>query len=564
MAQEKKQSFMKGAAILSASTLLVKILGLLFSIPLANVIEPAAMSYFYTAYDIFAIFLMLSTAGLPVAVSRMVGTAYAKGRKKEADRVFGVAFWLFFTIGLIGSLIMFFCPQQIADFYKNPRATYAIMALAPTLFFLSIMSALRGYFQGRSNMVPTAISQSIEAITKVIIGVGLAVFILQQAEGAQDQHEYHMWASVGAITGVSISAFLGMLYLIAYKLRQNHKDRGMLAADTSPVSGRKELLIQLVRFAVPITLGSCFLSILDSVDSAVIMDRLQTAAGFTTSGAETLRAMLGHARKFFDLPGAFVIPIANSLLPALSGAIASKDSRSIDTISSVSMRVTLLISIPSSVGMAIFAEPICGLLLAGRPEAAAATAPLLAVLSIAIAFNATLYTGNAILQSFGRPVMPVLNMAAGGVLKIALSYFLAGIPEINAMGSSISTVASYFLIMVLNFACIRSSLPNMDSVASMAFPILLSSGVMGVASYGAYQGLCLFLSPQVAVIPAICIAIAVYVFCIVVFKAVTYEDVAMLPKGEALARLLKVQKKSRPRHMRRRASRMSKRFRHGR
>jgi len=557
MAQEKKQSFMKGAAILSASTLLVKILGLLFSIPLANVIEPAAMSYFYTAYDIFAIFLMLSTAGLPVAVSRMVGTACARGRRKEADRVFSVAVWLFVGIGLIGTLIMILFPQQIANFYQNPRASYTIVALAPTLFFLSVMSALRGYFQGRSNMVPTAISQSIEAITKVIIGVGLAVFILKQ-------YDSHMWAAVGAITGVSVSAFLGMVYLIIYKLRQKRRDREALAQDHSEPPSRKELLIQLVRFAIPITLGSCFLSVLDSVDSAVIMGQLQNAAGFSEDAAATLRALLGHARKFFDLPGAFVIPIANSLLPALSGAIASKDNRSIDNITSVSMRVTLLISIPSSVGMAVFAEPICGLLLAGRPETAAATAPLLSMLSVAIAFNATLYTGNAILQSFGRPVIPVINMAVGGVIKIALSYVLAGIPAINAMGSAISTVVSYFVIMVLNFIAIRSSLPNMDSVVGMSLPILVSAAVMGFVSYGCYWGLCLFLSPRIAVLPSIVVAVAVYAVCIVLFRAVTYDDVVMLPKGETLARLMKVKKKVRPRHMRPRASKANNRTRHAR
>ena len=204
MAGEKKQSFVAGAAILSASTLLVKILGLLFSIPLANVIDDRAMSYFYTAYDIFGVFLVLSTAGLPVAVSRMVGTAYAQGRQKEADRVFSVAFWLFFTIGLLGCLAMFFGAVPIAEFSGNPRADKAVMALAPTMFFISIMSALRGYFQGRSNMVPTAVSQIIEATTKVFIGVGLAAFIISR-------YQDDAWAAVGAITGVSISAGLGSL-----------------------------------------------------------------------------------------------------------------------------------------------------------------------------------------------------------------------------------------------------------------------------------------------------------------------------------------------------------------
>lgn len=543
MAGEKKQSFVAGAAILSASTLLVKILGLLFSIPLANVIDDRAMSYFYTAYDIFGVFLVLSTAGLPVAVSRMVGTAYAQGRQKEADRVFSVAFWLFFTIGLLGCLAMFFGAVPIAEFSGNPRADKAVMALAPTMFFISIMSALRGYFQGRSNMVPTAVSQIIEATTKVFIGVGLAAFIISR-------YQDDAWAAVGAITGVSISAGLGTLYLVCYKLRQNRLDKKLRAGDGMAAAPRKELLVHLIRFAVPITLGSCFLSLLDFVDSAILMDRLQNAAGFTLDASEAMKGVLGHARKFFDLPGSFVVPISTSLLPVLSGAVASKDQRSVDHITSISMRITLLISIPASVGMCLFSSPICQLLLANKPDTAAAAAPLLATLSLAIAFSSTLFTTNAILQSFGKPTIPVLNMAIGGVVKIAVSYVLIGFPKINAMGSAISTVVSYLLIVILNLIQIRRLMPHMDSTVKTALPMLLSALVMGTVSYAAYFGLCLFLSPKVAVVPAILLAVVVYGACAVLFRAVTYDDVVLLPKGETLARLLRLQKHSAPRHMR--------------
>lgn len=542
MAQEKKQSFMKGAAILTASTLIVKILGLLFSIPLANLIDTEGMSYFYTAYDVFGVFLMLSTAGLPIAVSRMVGTAYSQGRKKEADRVFSVAFWLFFFIGITGCLLMFFGSRQIAQFYGNPDAVYAIMALSPTVFFISVMSALRGYFQGRSNMVPTAVSQTIEAITKVAVGVGLAIYILQRYDSSE-------WAAVGAIIGVSVSALLGTIYLTVYKLNQKRKDRA--AGEEDPTSAsRKELLTTLLKFAVPITIGSCFLSLLDLVDGGVMMNQLQHTAGFTELQAKDMQALLGHARKFYDLPGAFVIPISTSLLPVLSGAVASGDSETADRISSTSLRVTLLIAIPASVGMCLFAEPICGLLLAGSPSAAAGTAPLLAMLSVAIAFNGTLYVTNAILQSFGRPALPVINMAIGGVVKIALSYMLTGMPEVNAMGSAISTVVSYCLIMVLNFIAIRRSQPNLDSIVKTALPLIFSAAIMGGVSYGAYWGMCFFLPPRLAVLPAILLAIVVYAVSAVLCRAVTYDDVVMLPKGETLARLLHVKKAVQPRHMR--------------
>ena len=281
MAQDKKQSFMKGAAILSASTLLVKLLGLLFSIPLANFIDPEGMSHFYIAYNIFGLFLMLSTAGLPVAVSRMVGTATSQGRLREADRVFSVAFWLFFFLGLFGCLVMFFGANQIAQWYGSPESNYAIMALAPTLFFISIESSIRGYFQGRSNMVPTATSQTIEAVTKVIIGVGLAFYIIQNFEVDRDR-----WAAVGAIVGVSVSAGLGAIYLLGCKFVQGRRDRRRGLGEEEPLTSRQQTLLNLVRFAVPITIGSCFLSLLDTIDGAILMQRLQTGAGFTQDMAE--------------------------------------------------------------------------------------------------------------------------------------------------------------------------------------------------------------------------------------------------------------------------------------
>lgn len=534
MAQEKRQSFMKGAAILTASTLIVKLLGLLFSIPLANFISDEGMSYFYAAYDIFIWFLMISTAGLPIAVSRMVGTAWSQNRRREADRVFSVAFWLFFGLGLAGFVIMFFGADWFGNvFLATPGSGPAIRALAPTVFFISVMSALRGYFQGRSNMVPTAVSQTIEAVAKVVIGVGLALYIIRTFRDPN-------MASVGAVIGVSASAGLGALYLTFYKLRQDRRDR-LDETESDPTAASKgELLSTLLKFAVPITLGSCFLSLLDVVDSAILMHRLQGAAGFPEETALFMRTCLGNARKYFDLPGAFVVPISTSLLPVLSGAFAAGDRESVDRITALSLRVTLLISIPCTVGMCLFAGPICDLFLPSKPETAAATASLLAVLSVAIVLSAGLMTTNAILQSFGHPVIPVVTMAVGGLVKISLSFLLTGMPQVNVMGSAISTVASYLVIMLLNFVVLARFQPSVKQVWKGALPMLLSAAVMGAVSYGAYWGLCHLLPRRAAVLIAIVIAVGVYALCVVRTRAVSYEDVVMLPKGELLARVLRV------------------------
>lgn len=198
--------------------------------------------------------------------------------------------------------------------------------------------------------------------------------------------------------------------------------------------------------------------------------------------------------------------------------------------------------------MCLFAEPICALLLPGNPEAAAGTAPLLSLLSVAIAFNCTLYTTNAILQALGHPSIPVVNMAVGGLIKIALSYVLNGIPEINVMGSAISTIVSYFLIMALNFIFIRRFLPIVSGIVLPTVSIVLASGIMGAFSYAAYAVLKLFLPIRAAVLPPIVLAVLVYAAGVVLLHAVNYDDVAMLPKGETIARLLHIRKESRPKH----------------
>ena len=350
-----------------------------------------------------------------------------------------------------------------------------------------------------------------------------------------------VWAlAVGAIIGVSVSAGLGAAYLLSCKFVQSRRDRGRRLEDEEPLTSRQQTLLNLMRFAVPITIGSCFLSLLDTVDGAILMQRLQTGAGFTQEMADWWNGTLGNARKFFDLPGAFVVPISTSLLPILSGAIAAKDQRQVDRISSTALRVTLLIGIPSSVGMAIFARPICQLLLYNQPEVAESAAPLLTMLSLAIAFSGLLFTTNSILQSFGRATRPVVDMAVGGVVKVVLSYVLIGIPEIAAMGSAISTEVSYVVMVVLNLIAIRSSLPHMDSIVKTALPLLLSAGVMGGISYGFYWVLTRWISPQIAVLPAIILAIVVYAVCVVLFRGVSYDDVVMLPKGQTLARLLRM------------------------
>lgn len=533
--ENKHQGFLKGAAILSISTVIVKVLGLLFTIPIANTLDKSAYGYFTVAYDVFAVFNAAATAGLPVAVSRMVSGAYAKGQKKQADRIFGVALLAFFILGLVSSLVMFSFSDAIAAAMSYPRASLAIKALAPTVFFCAMMSAMRGYFQGRSNMTPTAISQVIEAVVKLVVGVGLAKLVVDVWQSSDSA-----LAAAAAILGVSISAALGTIYLTIYKRRQTKRDLLDDDKGDETITRRKSILSSLVKFAVPITIGSCFLYVLNLIDTSIIGTQLQTISGVTEAIASGYNGYWGAAIKIFDLPGAIVIALSTSLLPVLTAAFVRGDERGMNTTAAMSLKFTFLVTVPCAVGFILYGNDIARLFYGGRPETAEGAGQLLTIAAIGVIFNGVLYTTNAIMQSLGHVVAPVVNMAIGGVVKIIMNYFLVGIPEINIYGAAISMVVSYLITMILNLIAVYKWMPNLKNPLASLWRTIAASVVMGAVSYGAFALLNIFAPRRLSVIVAIIVAVAIYVAFVLIFKAVSYEDVKMMPKGERIAALLKL------------------------
>lgn len=535
MAEEKRQSFLKGAAILSISTIIVKAVGLLFSIPLSNRLDSAAMGYFNTAYSVFAVFNALATAGLPVAVSKMISSAYAVGKKKQADRIFTVAFAAFFILGLVFSSAMFVFSDQIANMMNFPGASFSIKALAPTVFFVCIMSAVRGYFQGRSHMVPTAISQIIESVMKVVIGISLAFYV-------EEMYHDSSLSSAAAIIGVSASAGLGALYLTIYK--QYKKKRDIASYDEQEqLPARSSIAKSLFSLAIPIAIGSCLLYFLDVIDVGIIGGQLQLYPGINSETASSIYANWGTGTlKIFDLPGAFAIALSTSILPVISNAFTRKDNHTMARMTSAGLRITFLVTIPSAVGFIIFAEPLGQLFYFANPEMANGVKTLLPVAATGVIFNGVLYVSNSILQALGKVNLPVISMTIGGILRIILNYILVAIPEINITGAAISTVVSTMFMMALNFIFLYRFIPQAERPFKMLLPIILSALLMGGASYLVYIGLSQIISVKISVVISIIFAVAIYVVFALITKAVKPQDIRMLPKGDKIVKLLRLDK----------------------
>jgi stage V sporulation protein B len=542
LAKAKKQSFLGGAAVLAAAVAIVKLIGALYKIPLGNMLSGTGMGYFGTAYNIYSVLLTISTAGLPLALSKLVSEANTLGRHNQKHRIFRVALATFFVIGAVGTLSMFFFPQQLAVIMDNSQAWYAIKALSPAVVCVCCMSAFRGYTQGQTQMMPTAISQVIEALCKLLIGLVLVMFMVNA--GYDEAH-----AAGGAILGVTVGTALALIYLV-FNYRKT--SRYELAVVRDRPSSRESILKGILRLGIPITLGSSVMSIITLVDNKLILMRLQDAVGFTEQMASWHYGAYFNTMNLYNLPSSFIVPITVSVIPAVAACLARQDGKGVNQIVSSSMRITALLAFPAGIGLCVLSGPILNLVYPLKPEEAAVGAPLLAVLGIASIFVCLMLLSNSILQAHGMVNVPIITMLAGGVVKIVTNWVLVGNPDINIKGAPVGTLLCFALIAILNFFVVLRILPKRPSLRRTFFMPAIAAGLMGVVAWGSYQILhagvqAVFSSGHgligngISVMGAMVMGVVVYAVLVVKMHIISKEDLSLMPKGEKIAKILRIQ-----------------------
>ncbi|MEG2571082.1 MAG: polysaccharide biosynthesis protein, partial [Clostridia bacterium] len=401
----KKQGIARGAMILATAGIIVKIIGACFKIPLGAILKPEGMANFSIAYNIYALLFVLSTAGVPVAVSKMIAEARATGRGHEVSRIYRLSLVAFAGVSLAASAGLFLGADMFARLMGSATAAPAIAAIAPAIFIVAISSITRGYFQGNLNMMPTAFSEVIEALGKMIIGLACAWWLDQS--GFDASH-----VAAGAVVGVSAGAMLAAVYL------QIAKKREWEAAFSkhAPSRSTREILKELMHLAIPITIGAAVISLTNVIDSALVMNLLQKI-GFTARKAMWLYGSYNYAANLFNLPSVLITTIGVSLIPAVSGAFAQGARvRLCQTIEST-MKLAMLMSFAASFGMSALAEPIVYLLYGGSLEAEAVRAAgfMLRILALAVPALSVVTLTNAIHQAVSNVRLPVISMLAGAV-----------------------------------------------------------------------------------------------------------------------------------------------------
>lgn len=553
----KKQTFLQGTAVLAMATVLVKLMGFLFKVPLNNIIGEDGFGYFNTAYDVYNVLLMISTTGLPVAMSRMISQAQTLGNHAQIKRIYRTSLYVFLTIGMVGSLgMLFFCRQLSVMVTTNENSWAAIAALAPCVLLICLVSAYRGFFQGQSNMTPTSVSQIFEAVTRLVVGLGLAWLVMKltgkayvrmqgivlaPGETAQDYGDITL-AAGGAILGVTLGSLISVVYL-HHKFRQSNQ---ILSLGGGTAKSTRSTMKELLSIAVPITLGSAGLQIINLFDTMIYMRRLTGALQWTEKMADSAKGVYNFCQTVFALPCSFIPTITIAVIPAITASLTRKDLAEAKATSESSVRTMALIAMPCAAGLFVMAEPVIRLLCSTYTEdKIQLAATMLAILGLTVIFNSLVLLLNAIMQAHGDVVTPVVNMLIGGIIKIIVNYILVGQPNLNIVGAPIGTFICYISITALDLIAMKRHISARPAVFKNIIRPGLSSAIMGAATFMVYRVLSNAISSwKLACLLSLAFAVVLYAVLVVFLRCLTYEDCMLLPKGEKIAKILRIRKKN--------------------
>jgi len=533
----KTQSFIKGAAILAATSIFVKIVGAIYKIPLFNILGDTGKGAFQVTYSVYTAIINIATGGVPVALSRMVASAAAIGKTSLVRRYFKVAMPAFVLIGAAAMLVMFFFADQFANAMNNSLAAPGIQVLAPAAFFVCIISVYRGYAQGFENMIPTAMSQALEVVCKAAFGIVITIILSRAGFFIAN-------VSAGGIGGVTIGLGLCIPLLAYYKNKLNREIT--FSEDTSGLPGRLSVFGQLMKVSIPITIGASFMSIITVIDNSIVLGRLQNGLGLSEIDASAQFGIYAGGLTLYNLPSALIVPVAVSLVPAIAAALARGRSDEARNVMQSSVKLVNLFAMPACAGLMVLPTPI---MIALFGDARQVAASILIFLGAAAFFVCLQLVTTAILQANGNERLPMLSISAGGVVKIALGYILVGNPRIGIIGSPIGSVACFIVICAMNIVFIKIKVKEQPKFGRVFLKPLLCTAIMSAAAYFLYKlvyrfGVGIIGSGRMAVTAflsvAILISVAVYVVSIILTRTITMDDMQYVPKGQKLAKILRI------------------------
>lgn len=558
-----------GAFLLALSTLMVKLIGMLYKIPLTNLIGAVGRGYFSTAYGIFTPILALATAGLPIAISRLVSQNMALRQYKQVRGVLRVAIKCFLVTGTVGLILTVAAAYPYAHYIAHtPKAIYCIFAIAPSVIFCCINSAFRGYYEGQSNMYPTAISQLIEAVCKMVLGLGAAYVIMQLAISEYQTHGsvfgqsvestelmtcIYPYSAAGAILGVTLGEVVSALYLIIHhKIKGgNFTEKDLLLSPEA--ESDRTIFRTMLHFALPVMIGGLTMNLIGIIDSSTIQSRLAYAIDkdavlirnlYGISGtipssdiSAYLYGCYNSAMDFKNLIPTITGALGVSALPTLASAWELNNTHRIESTVSMVTRLTVFVSLPAGFVMSVMAKPILSLVYSQEGIVNAAT-PVLQIYGIFMVLFSLSVPLISMLHAIGETTFPIKILLISSVFKIILNLIFVGQPKFNINGAIFGTLTSTLIMVVCSLIHLtRKTGVKINFVAVFLKPFLGAVASAGSA-YVSFRLLCGAVSQSVSTVISVIISIIIYVIVTFLVRGIYANDIKMFSFGEKIAKTL--------------------------
>lgn len=545
MGTEKKKregAFLVQGAILASAGIITKIIGVIYRIPLINIMGDQGQAYYGIAFEIYAIALLLTSYSLPLAVSKLVSARVAKGERRNAFRVFKAALIFAITAGTAIGLIVFFGSDFIAGkIMAMEPSKYALRVLAPCLLVVAVMGVIRGYFQGLGTMLPTAISQILEQIVNAVVSVVGASYLFEfgkkAAETKAKEYLPAAYGAAGGTLGTLCGAIAGLLFLAFVFLAYRKIIKRQLRRDHSRYQESYSDIFTVLFYTItPVILSTAFYQSTKILDAG-IFSNIMDVQGMAKEKYETLWGMYtGKFNTLVNVPLAIANAVGASVIPSLTAAVTSGNRKLVYSKIQLATRFTMIISIPSMVGCMVLARPVLDLLFSGNNKVPTL---LLITGSVTIVFYSLSTITNAMLQGVNRMTIPIRNAAISLVIHLVALFIMLVAFKMNIFAVIGGTIVFSFSMCVLNQRALHREIGyKQEKMKTFVIP-LMASIIMGVVALISQMILEIILPPKIATVLTLFVAVIVYGVALLLLGGLTEEEILAMPKGHLLVKVLK-------------------------
>jgi stage V sporulation protein B len=549
--KKRANNFLIQGSILAIASLLVRVIGLIYKIPLQRIIGTEGMGVYSAAFYVYGLALLLSSYSIPLAVSRLIAIRRAKKEHRNSYRIFLCALCISFVTGLLAMLIIFLGAETISKLMGYPDAALALRVLAPTIFVFAIMGVLRGYFQGKNTMIPTAVSQVLEQLVNAVVSVVAAYFLMEHYKDKTNAAAYGAAGStVGTLSGAVISLLFLIFVFVMYKPtinRQNRKDRSenreaygtvfkLLLLTMAPVI-LSQTVYQISGLIDTTMFGNIMIDKLVSIsDNEVLLSTV--GAAYTTSNINKLTGIYSNNYiTLVNVPIAIATAMGAASIASLSADHANGNFEGIRSKVKASIKFNMLIAIPSAVGMGVLASPIMNVVW-GDDSRLSANVMMLGCISIVFYALSTITT--AVLQGISKMNVPLINSAISLLIHVVIVFCLLKFTGLSVYALVLGNVTFPLVVCILNWLSVEKHLNYQQEVVKTFIIPAISAAIMGAVAGLTYWGLhTLISSVIISLVLSVIVAIIIYFMLLIFLKGVNEEELSAVPKGHLLIKLLK-------------------------